>query len=39
VKLFDEQAFGPGVFVTAKVGRGGVLTWARTEVYRARADG
>jgi uncharacterized protein YhbP (UPF0306 family) len=39
VKLFDERALGPGVFVTAKVGRSGALTWARTEVYSARTDG
>jgi uncharacterized protein YhbP (UPF0306 family) len=38
VKLFDEQRLGPGVFVTAKVGRGGVLTWARTDVYRPGPD-
>jgi uncharacterized protein YhbP (UPF0306 family) len=33
LKLFDEPAFGAGVFVTAAVGRRGRLTWKRTEVY------
>ena len=36
VKLFDEEALGAGVFVTASVGAGGTLTWIPTEVYRAR---
>jgi pyridoxine/pyridoxamine 5'-phosphate oxidase len=31
VKLFDEPAFGPAVFVTARVTRDG-LVWAKTEV-------
>jgi uncharacterized protein YhbP (UPF0306 family) len=35
VKLFDEPALGPGVFVTAKVASGGRLRWERTEVYRS----
>lgn len=34
LKVFDEQRLGPGVFVTARVGRGGALTWAATDVYR-----
>lgn len=34
LKVFDEQALGGGVFVTALVRRGGVLEWARTDVYR-----
>jgi uncharacterized protein YhbP (UPF0306 family) len=34
LKLFDERAFGGGTFVTARVGRGGILTWKRTETYR-----
>jgi uncharacterized protein YhbP (UPF0306 family) len=34
VKLFDERALGAGVFVTARVGRAGRLTWERTDVYR-----
>jgi uncharacterized protein YhbP (UPF0306 family) len=34
VKLFDERALGPATFVTAKVARGGQLTWERTDVYR-----
>ncbi len=34
VKLFDERALGAATFVTAKVARGGKLTWERTEVYR-----
>lgn len=33
LKLFDEPAFGAGVFVTAAVGSRGRLTWKRTEVY------
>jgi uncharacterized protein YhbP (UPF0306 family) len=32
VKLFDEQALGAGVFVTANVSRG-QLAWTRTEIY------
>ncbi len=32
LKLFDELALRPGVFVTARV-RGGRLTWERTEIY------
>jgi uncharacterized protein YhbP (UPF0306 family) len=35
VKLFDEPALGPGVFVTAKVASDGRLRWERTEVYRS----
>jgi len=31
VKLFDEPAFGPATFVTARVTRNG-LAWAKTEV-------
>ena len=31
VKLFDEPAFGPATFVTARVTRNG-LVWAKTEV-------
>jgi uncharacterized protein YhbP (UPF0306 family) len=33
LKLFDEREFGSGVFVTARLGRGGRLVWERTEVY------
>jgi uncharacterized protein YhbP (UPF0306 family) len=33
VKLFDERAFGAGVFVTARVDRTGGLIWQRTDVY------
>lgn len=36
IKLFDEQAFGAGVFVTASV-RGRELTWERTEIYAGDA--
>jgi uncharacterized protein YhbP (UPF0306 family) len=36
IKLFDEAGLGPGVFVTATVGRG-QPAWERTEVYRASA--
>jgi uncharacterized protein YhbP (UPF0306 family) len=35
VKLFDESALGSGVFVTARVGRGGRVAWERTDVYRS----
>jgi uncharacterized protein YhbP (UPF0306 family) len=35
IKLFDEPALGAGVFVTAKLGAGGKLTWERTEFYHA----
>jgi uncharacterized protein YhbP (UPF0306 family) len=35
VKLFDEDALGGGVFVTASISRGR-LSWVRTEVYRGR---
>jgi uncharacterized protein YhbP (UPF0306 family) len=35
LKLFDERELGAGVFVTAKVGGGGRLTWERTDVYRS----
>jgi uncharacterized protein YhbP (UPF0306 family) len=34
LKVFDERALGAGVFVTAKVGRGGRVAWERTEIYR-----
>jgi uncharacterized protein YhbP (UPF0306 family) len=34
MKLFDERALGAGVFVTARVGRGGQVTWQRTDIYR-----
>ena len=37
LKLFDEDAFGAGVFVSARVGRGGRTTWERTDVYRAES--
>jgi uncharacterized protein YhbP (UPF0306 family) len=35
IKLFDEPALGAGVFVTARVGTDGKLTWERTEIYHA----
>lgn len=35
LKLFDEREFGSGAFIVARVGRSGVLTWERTEVYRS----
>jgi uncharacterized protein YhbP (UPF0306 family) len=38
VKLFDEDALGAGVFVTAAVA-GGRLTWVRTDVHRASGSG
>ncbi len=34
MKLFDERALGAGIFVTARIGRGGEPTWERTEIYR-----
>jgi uncharacterized protein YhbP (UPF0306 family) len=34
LKLFDEEALGPGTFVTARVSAGGRLAWERTEVSR-----
>jgi uncharacterized protein YhbP (UPF0306 family) len=33
LKLFDELAFGRGVFVTAAVRSRGRLAWTRTQVY------
>jgi uncharacterized protein YhbP (UPF0306 family) len=33
LKLFDESELGPGVFVTARVARGGKISWERTEIY------
>jgi uncharacterized protein len=33
LKVFDEPALGPGVFVTAKVGSRGRLAWEQTEIY------
>jgi hypothetical protein len=38
IKVFDELAFGQGVFVTATMRRG-ELAWDRTEVVRASAEG
>jgi uncharacterized protein YhbP (UPF0306 family) len=38
VKLFDERAFGGGVFVTAVLRTGARITWARTEVYTGETD-
>ncbi len=34
MKLFDEQALGPGTFVTASVSAE-QLAWVRTEIYQA----
>jgi uncharacterized protein YhbP (UPF0306 family) len=34
LKVFDERVLGPGVFVIAKVGSGGRVTWQRTDRYR-----
>jgi uncharacterized protein YhbP (UPF0306 family) len=34
LKIFDEEELGGGVFVTASVGSGGSLSWARTDLYR-----
>jgi uncharacterized protein YhbP (UPF0306 family) len=33
VKLFDERSLGPGVFVTARIGAGGEISWDRTDLY------
>lgn len=33
LKLFDEDALGAGVFVTASVASGGRPVWERTEIY------
>jgi uncharacterized protein YhbP (UPF0306 family) len=33
LKLFDERELGAGMFVTARVLRGGRLVWERTEIY------
>jgi uncharacterized protein YhbP (UPF0306 family) len=38
LKLFDEKALGSGLFVSARVRRGGRLEWARTDVYDIRSD-
>ena len=37
IKVFDERALGSGVFVTARVGAGGRVSWQRTEMYHADA--
>jgi uncharacterized protein YhbP (UPF0306 family) len=37
IKLFDEQALGSGVFVTADVATDGSVTWRRTERVRGGA--
>jgi uncharacterized protein YhbP (UPF0306 family) len=37
IKLFDERDFGAGRFVTARVGKGGRLTWEGTQIYRSVA--
>ena len=34
LKLFDEEALGEGVFVTARVTRVGRTVWERTDIYR-----
>jgi uncharacterized protein YhbP (UPF0306 family) len=36
-KLFDERELGAGVFVTARIGAGGAVSWVRTDVYTAAA--
>jgi uncharacterized protein YhbP (UPF0306 family) len=38
IKLFDEQEFGAGIFVTAAVGSGGLVEWKATELYRGAAS-
>jgi uncharacterized protein YhbP (UPF0306 family) len=35
LKLFDETDLGPGVFVTARIGRDRRPVWERTDVYAA----
>jgi uncharacterized protein YhbP (UPF0306 family) len=37
IKLFDEQEFGTGVFVTARLVGGSRLEWDRTEIYHSAA--
>jgi uncharacterized protein YhbP (UPF0306 family) len=37
IKLFDEQEFGTGVFVTARLKGGSRLEWDRTEIYHSAA--
>lgn len=32
LKVFDETAFGSGIFVTARVSPGGAVAWVRTEI-------
>jgi hypothetical protein len=34
-KVFDETAFGSGVFVTARVSPDGAVEWVRTEIASA----
>jgi uncharacterized protein YhbP (UPF0306 family) len=38
LKLFDEDALGTGVFVTARIGARRGLVWERTDIYRPAAD-
>jgi uncharacterized protein YhbP (UPF0306 family) len=38
LKLFDEHVLGAGVFVTARIGSKGGVTWERTEIYRGRSE-
>jgi uncharacterized protein YhbP (UPF0306 family) len=38
LKVFYEALLGGGTFVTARVGRGGRLTWELTEIYNAHGD-
>jgi uncharacterized protein YhbP (UPF0306 family) len=35
LKIFDEQTFGAGTFVTARLARDRRLAWERTEIYRS----
>jgi hypothetical protein len=37
MKLFDERALGSATFVTARIKKGGQLTWERTDIYRPTA--
>jgi len=38
LKLLDEPVLGAGVFVTARVGSDGGVTWESTEIYRGGSE-
>ena len=37
VKLFDEKGFGPGIFITARIGATGDRC-GKTELYQAKGE-